>query len=221
MSFADLNLDPSILRALIEAGYENPTPIQAQSIPEALQGRDIMASAQTGTGKTAAFALPMLQICDPNQLGVQAIILEPTRELAVQVGGGIFELGRHTGLRVATVFGGQPFDRQIRALQAGSQIVVGTPGRLLDHIRRGTLDLSALRFVVLDEVTGQWIALIGAAVRPRDWLLAFLLFRAFDILKPPPARQFDRMHSGFGIMMDDVAAGVYAMLLVWLASRYI
>jgi len=150
-TFADLDLIEPIQRAIAGLGFEAPTPIQARAIPVLLAGHDIVGQAQTGTGKTAAFALPMLQICDPNQLGVQAIVLEPTRELAVQVGGGIFELGRHTGLRVATVFGGQPFDRQIRALQAGSQIVVGTPGRLLDHIRRGTLDLSKVRYCVLDE----------------------------------------------------------------------
>jgi ATP-dependent RNA helicase DeaD len=151
ITFADLDLIEPIARAVSDLGFEAPTPIQAQAIPVLLKGHDMIGQAQTGTGKTAAFALPLLQICDPNTLGVQALVLEPTRELAVQVGSGIFDYGRHTGLRVATVFGGQPFDRQIRMLQSGAQIVVGTPGRILDHLRRGTLDLSNVRYCVLDE----------------------------------------------------------------------
>lgn len=151
ITFADLNLAEPIARAISALGFEAPTPIQARAIPLLIEGRDMIGQAQTGTGKTAAFALPLLQRCDPETAGVQALVLEPTRELAVQVGGGIFDLGRFTGLRVATVFGGQPFDRQIRMLQGGAQIVVGTPGRMLDHIRRGTLDLSKVRYCVLDE----------------------------------------------------------------------
>lgn len=103
------------------------------------------------------------------------------------------------------------------AIAAAVLLVTGIRASAIVAQEAGTDDPG---FVVVDEVVGQWIALIGAAAQPRDWLLAFLLFRAFDILKPPPARQFDRMHSGFGIMMDDVAAGVYAMVLVWLTGRY-
>lgn len=151
LTFADLALSEPIAKAVSALGFEAPTPIQARAIPVLLAGRDIIGQAQTGTGKTAAFALPLLQRCDPSIEGVQALVLEPTRELATQVGGGIFDYGRYTGLRVASIFGGQPFDRQIRALQAGAQVVVGTPGRILDHLRRGTLDLSKVRYCVLDE----------------------------------------------------------------------
>lgn len=150
-AFADLGLSSETLRAIREVGYESPTPIQARAIPALLTGADVVAQAQTGTGKTAAFALPIVDRLDPRQHQPQALVLAPTRELAVQVSSAIFTLARPRGLRALPVYGGQPIDRQLRALGAGVQIVVGTPGRLLDHLRRGSLDLSLVQFVVLDE----------------------------------------------------------------------
>ena len=150
-TFADLGLAEPVARAIADLGFEAPTPIQARAIPLLLQGRDLIGQAQTGTGKTAAFALPLIQTSDPSRRETQALVLEPTRELAVQVAGGIHDLARHTGLRVVPVYGGQPLDRQFRALREGAQIVVGTPGRVLDHLRRGTLSLADVRLCVLDE----------------------------------------------------------------------
>ncbi|MDQ2799031.1 MAG: DEAD/DEAH box helicase [Armatimonadota bacterium] len=150
-TFADLELSEPIKRAIAELGFEAPTPIQARSIPLLLAGRDLIGQAQTGTGKTAAFALPLIQQCDAGRTDTQVLILEPTRELAVQVAGGIHALAKHTGLRVVPVYGGQPLDRQFRALRDGAQIVVGTPGRVMDHLRRGTLAVESVRFCVLDE----------------------------------------------------------------------
>lgn len=151
ITFADLNLPEPLYRAIQALGFESPTPIQARAIPALMSGRDLMGLAQTGTGKTAAFAVPLLQKVDPSVREVQALVLAPTRELAVQVAGGIYDLGKHTGIRVVPVYGGQPIDRQIRSLRDGAQIVVGTPGRLVDHIRRGTLNLSKVAICILDE----------------------------------------------------------------------
>jgi ATP-dependent RNA helicase DeaD len=149
--FSDLGLNESILKAIIELGFEIPTPIQARAIPLLLAGHDLIGQAQTGTGKTAAFGLPLLQHIDPAVNKPQALVLEPTRELAVQVAGGIHELGKYTSARVVPVYGGQPIDRQFRALSAGAHIVIGTPGRVLDHIRRGSLTLDSVKICVLDE----------------------------------------------------------------------
>ncbi len=150
-TFAELGLKDSIVKAIVEMGYECPTPIQARAIPVLLEGGDLIGQAQTGTGKTAAFALPIIQRVDPSTNDTQALILAPTRELAVQVAGGIWDLAKHTGIRVVPVYGGQPIDRQFRALKSGAHVVVGTPGRVLDHIRRGSLNLSTVKFCVLDE----------------------------------------------------------------------
>ncbi len=150
-AFDELGLDESITRAISALGFETPTPIQARSIPLLLAGRDIIGQAQTGTGKTAAFALPMIQKIDTNRKETQALVLAPTRELAIQVAGGIYDLAKHTGARVVPVYGGQPIDRQFRALQQGAHIVVGTPGRVLDHLRRGSLSLDNVTFCTLDE----------------------------------------------------------------------
>jgi ATP-dependent RNA helicase DeaD len=148
--FADLGLAPELLAALESLGYEEPTPIQVQAIPILLTGRDVIGRAATGTGKTAAFALPLVQKIDPDG-GVQALILAPTRELAVQVAEATHKYGSRRGVRVLAVYGGQAIDRQLRELRRGVQVVVGTPGRILDHIRRRSLDLSGVNYVVLDE----------------------------------------------------------------------
>jgi ATP-dependent RNA helicase DeaD len=150
-TFADLGLSPEVLGALEALGYEEPTPIQVQAIPLLNEGRDVIGRAATGTGKTAAFALPMVEKLDPDRVGVQALILAPTRELAVQVAEATHKYGARRGLRVLAVYGGQAIDRQLRELRRGVHVVVGTPGRILDHIRRRSLDLSGVTYVVLDE----------------------------------------------------------------------
>ena len=149
--FSELELSEPVARAVKEMGFETPTPIQARAVPLLLKGHDLIGQAQTGTGKTAAFALPLIERCDAQNRQTQALVLAPTRELAVQVAGGIYELAKHTGLRVVPIYGGQPIDRQFRALQNGAQIVVGTPGRVLDHLRRGSLTLENITFCTLDE----------------------------------------------------------------------
>ncbi|HEX8393877.1 MAG TPA: DEAD/DEAH box helicase [Longimicrobium sp.] len=149
--FVDLGLAPEILVALDALGYEEPTPIQVRAIPVLLAGRDVIGRAATGTGKTAAFALPLVQRINPSQRGVQALVMAPTRELAVQVAEATQKYGARRGVSVLAVYGGQDITRQLRELRRGVQVVVGTPGRLLDHIRRGSLDLSGTQYVVLDE----------------------------------------------------------------------
>jgi ATP-dependent RNA helicase DeaD len=151
--FAELGLAPGLCRVLSDLGYEEPTPIQRAAVPPLLAGRDLVGQAATGTGKTAAFALPVLQriFGRSGQAGVLALVLVPTRELAIQVSEAIHSYGRDMGVRVLPVYGGQPIGRQLRALERGVDIVVATPGRALDHIARGTLDLSGLEIVVLDE----------------------------------------------------------------------
>ncbi|MDR3503732.1 MAG: DEAD/DEAH box helicase [Legionella sp.] len=151
-NFASFNFSDAINKALEDMKFTTPSPIQAQTIPLLLEGKDIIALAQTGTGKTAAFALPILQSISPSIQGTQALILAPTRELAIQVAEQ-FELlsARQRGVTVATLCGGQEYGRQLKQLRAGAQVVVGTPGRILDHIDKGTLVLSNLRTFILDE----------------------------------------------------------------------
>jgi ATP-dependent RNA helicase DeaD len=152
-TFADLGLRPDLLRALSDLGYEEPTPIQQAAIPPLLQGHDLLGQAATGTGKTAAFALPLLQRmpADGRAAGPVALVLAPTRELAVQVSQALHRYGRDIGVRVLPIYGGQPIGRQLQALQRGVDVVVATPGRALDHLGRGTLRLAEVRTVVLDE----------------------------------------------------------------------
>ncbi len=151
-TFADLGLKAPILEALNDLGYEKPSPIQAECIPHLLSGRDVLGMAQTGSGKTAAFSLPLLNNIDPDLRAPQILVLAPTRELAVQVAEALTEFSKHMrGVNVVALYGGQRYDVQLRALRQGPQIVVGTPGRLLDHLKRGTLDLSKLSGLVLDE----------------------------------------------------------------------
>ena len=150
-SFDDLGLSDIVRKGVADAGFESPTPIQSRAIPVLLAGKDLIGQAQTGTGKTAAFALPMIEHVDPNARYPQALVMVPTRELAVQAAGQIQTLSKGLGLRVVPVYGGQPIDRQFRALKDGAHIVVGTPGRVQDHIRRGSLDLSRTTFCALDE----------------------------------------------------------------------
>lgn len=151
-TFSGLGLRPEILSAISEMGFEAPTPVQSECIPYIIEGRDIMGQAQTGTGKTAAFGIPALELLDDDAGHVQVLIMCPTRELAIQVTGEIQSLGKKmNNLNVVPVYGGQPIDRQLRALRRKTQIVVGTPGRVIDHLKRKTLDISSLKMVVLDE----------------------------------------------------------------------
>ncbi|MFX0592449.1 DEAD/DEAH box helicase [Melissospora conviva] len=153
VSFADLGLREELLAALAALGYEEPTPIQRAAIPSMLAGRDLLGQAATGTGKTAAFALPLLHRLPATRSGGNplALVLTPTRELAVQVSEALHRYGKGIGVRVLPIYGGQPIGRQLRALELGVDVVVATPGRALDHISRGTLDLGELVTVVLDE----------------------------------------------------------------------
>jgi ATP-dependent RNA helicase DeaD len=139
------------MKALQDMGFEEPTPIQARTVPVIMAGNDLIGQAQTGTGKTAAFGIPIIEKIDHRSRKVQALVLAPTRELAIQVAEEITKIGRHTVLRVVPIYGGQSYDRQIRALEHGAQVVIGTPGRVIDHIRRGTLNLGHVSLVVLDE----------------------------------------------------------------------
>ena len=150
--FTDLALCQPILDVLVELGYDTPTPIQAQTIPHLLEGRDLVGQAQTGTGKTAAFALPLLSKIDLELKAPQVLVLAPTRELAIQVGESFKEYGSQLkGLQVLPIYGGADFKGQLQPLKRGVHVVVGTPGRVMDHMRRGTLKLDNLRCLVLDE----------------------------------------------------------------------
>src|SRR3954452_20267752 len=152
-TFADLGLRPELLDALAALGYEEPTPIQWAAIPPLVEGRDLLGQAATGTGKTAAFALPVLQRLGEGDRGraPSAMVLVPTRELCMQVSEALHRYGRGLGARVLPTYGGQPIGRQLRELERGVAVVVATPGRAVDHLNRGSLDLSAIATVVLDE----------------------------------------------------------------------
>ncbi|MEI6354684.1 MAG: DEAD/DEAH box helicase [Methylococcus sp.] len=152
LSFDDLELSPAILKTIREIGYESPSPIQAASIPHLLAGRDLLGQAQTGTGKTAAFALPILTRIDVSQRVPQALVLAPTRELAIQVAEAFQTYARHIeGFHILPVYGGQGMGQQLRQLARGVHVIVGTPGRVMDHLRRETLNLDHLKTLVLDE----------------------------------------------------------------------
>ncbi|MAD15387.1 MAG: ATP-dependent RNA helicase [Alteromonadaceae bacterium] len=152
LTFKDLNLPAELLQALEKVGYEKPTPIQAQCIPLIMEGNDLLGTAQTGTGKTAAFALPMLANVDANNSNTQLLVLAPTRELAIQVAEAFQVYASFSRkINVLPIYGGSSYDNQIRQLRRGAQVVVGTPGRVIDHIKKGTLKLDNLKFLVLDE----------------------------------------------------------------------
>lgn len=151
-TFADLQIHPAVLRAVADVGYESPSAIQAATIPAMLAGSDVVGLAQTGTGKTAAFAIPILSKIDPSNRATQALVLAPTRELALQVAEAFGRYGAHLpDVHVLAVYGGSSYAVQLSGLRRGAQVVVGTPGRVIDHLERGTLDLSRLDYLVLDE----------------------------------------------------------------------
>ena len=151
-AFSELGLAPAVLAALADVGYESPSPIQAATIPVILEGQDLLGQAQTGTGKTAAFALPILSMIDVARREPQALVLVPTRELAIQVAEAFQKYAGHLpGFHVLPIYGGQSYTPQLHALKRGTHVIVGTPGRIIDHLERRTLNLATLRFVVLDE----------------------------------------------------------------------
>jgi ATP-dependent RNA helicase DeaD len=151
-SFADLHLSPQVYKAVVDQGWETPTPIQALALPELLDGEDVVGLAQTGSGKTAAFAIPLIEGLGRKARGIQALVLAPTRELAAQAATEISNLSRHNPVRPVVLCGGVPIGPQIKALKNRSaMVVVGTPGRILDHLQRGTLRLGGVRYLVLDE----------------------------------------------------------------------
>ncbi|MCV7431123.1 DEAD/DEAH box helicase [Mycolicibacterium bacteremicum] len=152
LTFADLHIHPSVLQAVTEVGYESPSAIQAATIPPMLEGSDVVGLAQTGTGKTAAFAIPILSKIDPASKNTQALVLAPTRELALQVAEAFGRYGAHLpNVQVLPIYGGSSYGPQLAGLRRGAQIVVGTPGRVIDHLEKGSLDLSHLDYLVLDE----------------------------------------------------------------------
>src|SRR5690242_12129739 len=150
-TFADLQIHPEVLRAVADVGYETPSPIQAATIPAMLAGYDVVGLAQTGTGKTAAFAIPILSKIDTSSRVTQALVLAPTRELALQVAEAFSRYGAHLHVNVLPIYGGSAYGPQLAGLKRGAQVVVGTPGRVIDHLEKGSLDLSHLDYLVLDE----------------------------------------------------------------------
>src|SRR5437868_12223192 len=151
--FSELGLSAEVLKAIDKLGFEQAAPIQANAIPILLQGKDVVGQSQTGSGKTAAFAIPAIEKVDTAQRTTQILILCPTRELAVQVSEEVHKLALFKrGLHALPVYGGQSYDRQLFGLRQGAHVVIGTPGRVMDHMRRGTLRLTAIKMVILDEV---------------------------------------------------------------------
>src|SRR5258708_19080359 len=159
LTFADLQIHPSVQQAVVDVGYEAPSAIQAATIPAMMAGSDVVGLAQTGTGKTAAFAIPILSKIDPANKGTQALVLAPTRELALQVAEAFGRYGAHLpAINVLPIYGGSSYSVQLSGLRRGAQVVVGTPGRVIDHLGRGTLDLSRVDYLVLDEA-GEMLAM--------------------------------------------------------------
>ena len=152
LRFEDMQLSKEIYQAVLDMGFEEATPIQSQAIPLVKAGKDIIGQSQTGTGKTAAFGIPCLERIDPDDRRLQALILCPTRELAIQVSEEFRKLLKYKdNIRVVPIYGGQPIDRQILALKKGAQVVIGTPGRVMDHMRRRTLKMETVQMMILDE----------------------------------------------------------------------
>src|SRR5690606_22317222 len=194
--FRDLGLHPTVLEAVRAVGYESPSPIQAATIPELLSGRDLLGQAQTGTGKTAAFALPILSRIDPAQRTPQARVLAPTRELAIQVAEAFQKYSKGLeNFHVLPIYGGQAYGPQLSALKRGVQVVVGTPGRIIDHLNRGSLDLSELRCLVLDEADEMlrmgFIDDVEAVLEKTPESRQVVLFSA---TMPPPIKRIAQNH---------------------------
>src|SRR5512136_557117 len=150
-TFKDLPLSPQVMKSIEELGFSELFPIQAEAMLPLLEGKDVIGQAQTGTGKTAAFGVPMIERLNPQERAVQGLVLLPTRELAVQVAEQLGIFGRYRGIKVLAVYGGEPIQRQIHALARGVQVIVGTPGRIIDLLERGALNFSHVSILVLDE----------------------------------------------------------------------
>ena len=196
VDFKDLSLSSDVLQALEEIGYEKPSPIQASMIPHVLDGRDVIGQAQTGTGKTAAFALPILSNINTRSKETQVLVLAPTRELAIQVAEAFQRYASHIkGFHVAPIYGGQDYNVQIRALKRGVHVVVGTPGRVTDHMRRGTLKLGGLKTLVLDEADEM---LRMGFVEEVEWILEQTpearQICLFSATMPKPIRKIAQKH---------------------------
>jgi ATP-dependent RNA helicase DeaD len=196
LSFTDLALGAPLLRALADVGYENPSPIQAATIPPLLEGRDVIGQAQTGTGKTAAFALPLLARIDPSKTKPQALVLAPTRELAIQVAEAFQKYAHYLpNFQVLPIYGGQGYGPQLAALRRGVQVVVGTPGRIIDHMKRGTLDLSELSMIVLDEADEMLrMGFIDDVQAVLDATPPTRQVALFSATMPPPIRRIAQTH---------------------------
>jgi ATP-dependent RNA helicase DeaD len=195
-SFRELGLSEPVLQALAAVGYESPSPIQAQTIPVLLTGADVLGQAQTGTGKTAAFALPVLQQIDLKHMAPQALVLVPTRELAIQVSEAFAKYAAHLkGFHVLPIYGGQSYTPQLKGLKRGAHVIVGTPGRVMDHIKSNALDLGSLRFLVLDE--GDEMLQMGF-VDDIEWILeqtpAERQIALFSATMPPAIRRIAQKH---------------------------
>ncbi|WP_346948799.1 DEAD/DEAH box helicase [Dyella sp.] len=194
--FAALALKPEVLKALSDVGYESPSPIQAATIPPLLEGRDVLGQAQTGTGKTAAFALPILSRIELKPGKPQALVLAPTRELAIQVAEAFQRYAAHMpGLQVLPIYGGQSYGPQLHALKRGVQVVVGTPGRVIDHLERGTLDLSELSYLVLDEADEMLrMGFIDDVEKVLEATPPERRVALFSATMPPPIRKIAQRH---------------------------
>ena len=194
--FSALALTPEVLRALADVGYESPSPIQAATIPPLLEGRDVLGQAQTGTGKTAAFALPILSRIEMRPGKPQALVLAPTRELAIQVAEAFQRYAAHMpGFQVLPIYGGQSYGPQLHALRRGVHLVVGTPGRVIDHLDRGTLDLSELRFIVLDEADEMLrMGFIDDVEKVLEATPPERQVALFSATMPPPIRKIAQRH---------------------------
>ena len=194
--FRDLGLSAPLLEALAAVGYETPSPIQAQTIPLLLSGADLLGQAQTGTGKTAAFALPVLAQIDLSQTSPQALVLVPTRELAIQVAEAFQRYAAHLkGFHVLPIYGGQSYVPQLKGLKRGVHVIVGTPGRVMDHMKRGVLQVDAIRFIVLDE--GDEMLQMGF-VDAIEWILEQAppqrQIALFSATVPPAIRRIAQTH---------------------------
>ena len=184
MNFENLNISPDILRGLTEMGFSEATPIQEQSIPEVLQGKDLIGQAQTGTGKTCAYGIPAVQMTDAKATASQVLVLCPTRELASQVADEIRRLTKYVqGIRILAIYGGQNIENQITALKKKPQIIIGTPGRVMDHMRRRTLRFDDLKMLVLDEAD----EMLNMGFREDiDTILSGIPEEKQMLLSPPP-----------------------------------
>lgn len=191
LRFEEMNLSKEVQKGISDMGFEEMSPIQSQAIPIILEGKDVIGQAQTGTGKTAAFGIPIIEKCNPADKSVQALVLCPTRELCIQVAEEIGKLAKHKrGLTVLPIYGGQPIDRQIRALKSGVTVVIGTPGRVIDHIKRKTLKIGNVGMMVLDEADEMFdmgfrddIALVMNELREERQTIFFSATMASEIMK--------------------------------------